>query len=123
MINFKKLISKYIPIDDEIINNINSIADVMNIKNENLTVFLYNDLGIFCKFLPLYMENNHTREELIYINNEEYIRHGRLNKQSKTINTIFEYDKPYILIKKVVHLKYPSEHYILNLYKPEKYNI
>lgn len=123
MINFKKLISKYIPVDDEILNNINSIADVMNIKNENLTVFLYNDLGLFCKFLPLYMENTHTKEELIYINNDEYIRHGRINTQSKTINTIFDYDKPYILIKKVVHLKYPSEHYILNLYKPEKYNI
>lgn len=123
MINFKKLISKHIPIDEDTVNNIISIADVMNIENENLTVFLYNDLGMFCKFLPLYMENDHTKEELIFINNEKYIRHSRVNKQSKTVNTIFDYDKPYILLKKVVHLKYPSEHYILNLYKPEKYNI
>ena len=123
MIDFRILLPYYIDLNDDTLNSIDKITKDFSISTDNLSIFTFSDLGVFCNFLPT-SQSAHTREKLIFINNDKYTGYNNTKKVLSSINKKFDNEKPYIMLKKVIYLKNEGyEHFILNIYKPEKYNI
>ena len=67
MIDFRILLPYYIDLNDDTLNSIDKITKDFSISTDNLSIFTFSDLGVFCNFLPT-SQSAHTREKLIFIN-------------------------------------------------------